>query len=795
MAKDRCNHCKLMFDTNSMIKTDNGIFCCNGCKNVYAIIKNNGFEEFYSRLGNNNLSPAKNSNSLESNLENLYKNYVTRKDGFNQISLIIEGIHCSACIWLNEKILFSTKGILEVNINSINNKATILWDENETNLKEILTKINSIGYKALVYDSSKEDTILNAKRRDFYIKLLVGIFALMNIMWIAIAQYAGYFSGMDKDIKDILNFAEFILASPVLFYTGGSFFNGFKIALKTKTPNMDMLVATGASLAYFYSIYAMFSRKAEVYFDSVAMIITFVFIGKFLEVLSKKRASDTLDTLNSMVLNEVNIKTEGKIISKNIHEIMVGETIVLKAGDKVVIDGIITSGEASFDCSSLSGESIPITLGPSNELKSSTVCLDGYIEYKATSEFKNSFLNKIINLIQNSSSNKPNLQQLANKIASKFSLTILIIAIFTFFFWFLKSDFQTALIIAISVIIIACPCALALATPVSTLVGIGAGLKNNVIFKQSKTIETLAKCDTIVFDKTGTLTKAKLKVDRFEQINDINLELIASLCKTSKHPVSVAIFEFLKQKNITSNINLTNIKEISAKGVMANFNNKTLIGGNKKFLQENGIMINSNQDSTEYFVAFDKVLVAKFSLSDEIKEDAKSCIKKLKKLNLDIYILTGDNEITAKKVANQLGVKNIKYEMLPDEKANFISTLNKNNKTVLMVGDGINDAIAMGYSHVAICMGSGSDISLEKSDVMILDDSLKSLTKSILISKKTMSIIKQNLFFSLSYNALTVPLAIMGFIIPLFAALSMSFSSIIVILNSLRIKNQRNKNE
>ncbi|WP_169776949.1 heavy metal translocating P-type ATPase [Campylobacter mucosalis] len=800
MAKFKCSHCKLSFDENSMIDGTQGQkFCCVGCQSVYEILHSNGLDEFYARLGKNSLNPANNlKKTTDEAIKNLYKNYVKNENGICKINLVIEGIHCSACIWLNEKVLFSTKGILEASINATNNKATIVWNDDEVKLAEILNKISQIGYNAYAYDASRQEAALDAKRREFYIKLLVGVFCVMNIMWIAIAQYSGYFLGMDKSVRDILNFAEFILATPVLFYTGGAFFRGYVVAFKTKMPNMDMLIATGASLAYIYSVWAMFSRQGEVYFDSVAMIITFVFVGKFLEILSKKRANDTVDSLSSMVISEVLVKVGDECVYKDINEIKVGDTLVLKAGDKVLIDGVITSGEASFDYSRISGESVPVFAGKKDELKSGAICLDGYVEYVASAEFKNSLLNKIITMLENANLKKPHIEQFANQISAKFSLTIILIAFLTFIFWYFfggfgfispflqdANSFERALIISISVVVIACPCALALATPVSTLVGLGVGLKNKIIFKEARIIETLAKCDTVVFDKTGTLTKGILKVDDFSASFDLNV--IFAIASTSKHPVSVAVAKFLSDK-ITQKSTITNVKEIAAKGVSAVYDDKILLAGSARFMSENGILVSENAATTSYFVAFDKKLVATFSLSDEIRENANECISVIKALKMQVFMLTGDNENPAKSVALKLGIDELKSNALPDFKAQFVKDLQAQGKRILMVGDGINDTLAMSYAEVGVCMGSGADVSLERSDVVLLSDDLVALKQAILISKRTLNAIKQNLAFSLIYNALTIPLAILGLIIPLFAAISMSFSSVIVVLNSLRIK-------
>lgn len=792
MSQEKCQHCKLKFDQNSMISDEKGLkFCCNGCKNVYHILNESGFGEFYERLGKNTLLPVLQEKINEESINYFYKNYVTKTDdGFDEIYIIIEGIHCLACVWLNEKVLFNTKGIIQADINATTNKAHIIWDSSEISLKEIFEKIKIIGYNPVPYDAKRAEIRANSLRREFYAKLLVGIFGVMNIMWIAVAQYAGYFSGMDKDIKSILSFGEFTLSTLVLFYTGSVFFKGALIAIKTKIPNMDLLVASGASIAYIYSIYAMLSRISETYFDSVAMIITFVFIGKYLEILSQKKATDTLDSINSLSICEIMVLENKKSIEKNVNEIKKGDIIILNSGQKVLIDGVITNGEGSFDYSSLNGESIPVYKKSGDEITSGAICINGSLNYEAKSEFKNSTLSKIINLLQNATSKKPKIQNIANAISSKFSLTILILGAISFIFWYVKTgNFATSMIIFISVIIIACPCAIAIATPISCIVGLNTALKNAIIFKEAKFIEDLSKCDTIVFDKTGTLTKAKLSVSKVEIYEEFDLNLLFSLIYASNHPISLSIKKYLNEnyKNL-SILKLSDIKDIVAKGLSAKFNNILIYGGSYEYMQELGFSCKKSNFSS-YFFAINNKIVAKFELVDEIRDGANELIEFLKKENLKIIMLSGDNENSVKKVAHNLNIDEYVSELLPIQKAKFIENLNNKGHNVIMVGDGINDAIALSYARVSICVGSGADISLEKSDIVLLGNEMKNLKNSFLIAKKTYKIIKQNLAFSLIYNAITIPIAIFGYAIPLVAAISMSFSSIIVVLNSLRIKN------
>lgn len=790
MGKCSCSHCHQSFDESVMIESNGNKFCCNGCKSVFEILSHKGLEEFYARLGKNMLKPVKQALDDSDDRSLSYQNYIKNENGFSKISLVIEGIHCTACIWLNEKVLFNTNGIIEVDINSLNNKATIVWDENEINLAQILSIIRSIGYDAYAYDPTRQEEKIASKRREFYAKLLVGIFCTMNIMWLSVAKYGGYFTGIREDIKAILSFAEFVLATPVLFYTGMDFFKGAIFALKNRVQNMDLLIASGALSTYIFSLYAMFSRQSDVYFDSVAMIITFIFIGKYLEVLSKKRACDTLDSLNSMVSSRVWIKDSSGVCLKDVNEVEIGQVVVVKTGERVLIDGVIVGGEAGFDYSSLSGESEVVYKQCGDELSSGAICVDGFVEYRSSAKFSDSTLSKIINLLENATTKKPHIQKLANEISSKFSTTIMLLSLATFAFWLWHTkSFENALIVGISVIIIACPCALGLATPVSTLVGLGVGFKRGVIFKEARVLESLAKCDVAVFDKTGTLTSATLCVDSMQSFKNGDINLLYSLAKSSSHPVSLGVCEYLEANFLNLEIlPLQDIKTAQAKGVSAKFNGTEIYGGSLRFMSELGFKNQDLSQKTAYYFAANDEIWFKFELSSKIREGAKECVDSLKRAKFDVIMLTGDNEFVASSVANELGIEKFQANCLPMDKSNFIENLTKEGKRVVMIGDGVNDALALSYANVGICLGSGADVSLERSDIVLMGDDLISLKDCVILARRTFRAINQNLGFSLVYNALTIPLAMAGFIVPVVAAISMSLSSVVVVLNSMRIK-------
>lgn len=782
----KCEHCKLNFKQEQMREKNGLFFCCRGCESVYEILHDKGLDEFYQRLGNHSLKPVDLNGETKNYDEFIHKT----KEGFSEIYLLIHGIECAACIWLNEKVLIRQKGILELDINHLNHKARIVFDEKTISLKEILKLIESIGYKASAYDANKSEKKAQSLKREFYSKMVVAIACVMNVMWIAVAKYAGFFSGMERDIKDILNFAEFILASPVLFYTGSSFYKSAFNALKHKNLNMDTLVISGASLAYIYSLWAMFFRVGEVYFDSVAMIICFVFVGKYLKVFSKKRALDTIDGLNDFLQNEVLVFNGVEFKPKEVQKVALGDIILLRAGDKILIDGICTKGEASVDSSSLNGENTPQLIKKGDVLNSACILIDGSVEYKATKLYKDSKLSQIIKLLEFASSKKTKLINLVNQISGYFSKTILSLALLCFCFWFfyLNESVEISLINAISVLIIACPCALALATPVSNLIALGKAFKHNILFKDSSVIENLNKCDIAVFDKTGVLTKLELEIDKFYLSEKLDTNALYTFLKLSKHPIAKSVAGFLKQKGAKEkNLDFKELKNISARGLKAHLNGDIFLGGNETFLKENHIKIEKKLKNSHFIFAKNKEILAFFELKSVLREGAKELINYLKKEKKEVMILSGDNEFAVKKIAEELEISNYKASCLPEDKMKELEKLSQNHK-ILFVGDGVNDALALKFASVSITLKEGSDLAIENSDILLLKNDLNSLKTALKLSKFTFKIIKQNLAFSLFYNVLSLPLAFLGLINPLIAALSMSFSSIIVVLNALRIK-------
>ncbi|MEA3354549.1 MAG: heavy metal translocating P-type ATPase [Campylobacterota bacterium] len=792
MSLVKCSHCHLEFDESVMIKEKENPslnFCCNGCQGVYHLLKDDGLDSFYDKMGKNTLTPpiAVGEDSSNFDMESFKQRYIkTTPEGFSKVDLIVEGIHCAACIWLNEKILDETDGIVEATINFTNYKAKIVWDEDTIKLSQIIDKIRSIGYNAYPYERSESEKKATKNQRDYFLRMSVAIFASMNVMMIGVAKYTGFFTGMDEEMLRIVHMAEFIFSTPVLFYSGWIFFKGAYYGLKNRIINMDFLVATGATLTYIYSLFILFGVEGHSYFDSVTMIITFVLVGKYLEVIGKKGAVDTMDKIKSQIPLEATVIKEGSKVVVPLDKIEIGDIIEVKNGEKASVDGKLLEADGSFDESSISGESLPVSKKQNDMIYSGTINVGNVVRYEAVKDYANSTLNNIVELLEDSLNSKPQIENTANELSKYFSVIILSLALGSFAGWyFYNGDFENALIIAIAVIVIACPCALALATPIASLIGISWLSREGLLFKEAKYIETFAKTDTIVLDKTGTLTHGKLEVidAKLEDMSEDEINMLYSLSDSSTHPVSIGVKKYLEQNNKElKHLSLQNIEQLPALGMKASYEAFELFGGKIE---------NKDESNTVYHFTINTEVKATFQLRDTLKEDAIDTMIYLKEQGIEVILCSGDNETTVQRIASQAGIENYKAKMSPINKADFISELKNQGKVVVMAGDGVNDALALSRSDIAIAMGNSADIALAVSDVVILNDKLIGLKKSVLISKRTFDFIKQNLSISLIYNVLTVPLAMAGYVIPLVAALSMSLSSLLVVGNSMRIKQRK----
>lgn len=833
------------------------------------LLKQSGLGGFYDRLGGNTLSPvdlrqpsAKQANSINSAIsrfsylddEGFLEKHTTKiknapKQKGKQSSkqqtnnqqdsplleahLIIEGIHCAACVWLNEAALQKQQGIISANINYTNNKAKIVFDPQAIKLSAIFSLISSIGYEAHIYDPSTQENLLAKESKSYFTSFVVGVFCTMSIMMVAIAQYAGYFKGMSADMKSVLNLISCLLATPVLFFTGRVFFVGAYYGVKQGYVGMDFLVAFGASLTFAYSVYASFAGVGEPYFESVAMIVLFVFSGKFLEIRARALAGDSLDKLQHILPSAVLVESKGEngeilLHPKDSKELAKDDIVHIREGEMLPCDGIVLT-QGSIDTRSLSGESEPVQKVRGDEVLSGSIACESFC-YAVQKTYADSTMSNIIKLLEESLESKPKIQNLANALSKHFSRVVLLIALCGFVFWWEYADAQKALIIAISVIVISCPCALALATPIASVVGISRGFREGVLFKQARFLETLAKCEVVLFDKTGTLTQGKLSVKKefdFDIRWDFGKHLLVDFLSHFTHPIALALKDFLERKNLLKNAitkNLKEAKQTSQRGIYGIYEDKAskvrLLGGSLEYLQSQGVSINEASKIAQnypqmsifaYAVEIVKItneveaiethqkdksntsneakstktppqIHSLYLLQDSLKNGAKELVASLKKAGKKVLLISGDRQCVVESIAKELGIESYKGALLPKDKLEII----RSHKNAVMIGDGLNDILALQSAEVGIAMGAGSAMAIAQGDVVVLDDSLEGVGRAFSIATRTYSRIKQNLIISLVYNALLIPLALCGFVIPLVAALSMSLSSLLVVANSMR---------
>ena len=734
----------------------------------------------------------------------------------------VEGMTCASCVARVEKSIRKVEGVKNVSVNLATEKAMIEFEAGKIDLSKIAKTVEDAGYKIDFTSESKKaekkDNDVTDKLRDTYKKLKNDfILALllsipivilnMGAMWIS---FEDLFSLTLDDVNKIL----LILTTPVIFISGKRFFKIFFSNLKHFSADMNTLVAVGTGSAYLYStavtlfpnLFLSANQTSHVYFDTAAVIITLILMGKWLEAKAKTKTGSTIKKLLNLKPEFALIKKNGVEVKVSIDEIKTGDTVLVKPGGKIPADGIVLSGNSVVDESMITGESIPVEKSVGAKVIGGTINKNGYIEFEITAVGDNSLLGQIIRMVEEAQGSKAPIQNLADKVASVFVPVVIVISIVTFIAWTISgSSFNTALINFVAVLIIACPCALGLATPTAIIVGTGKAAQLGILIKDGESLETAHKISTIIFDKTGTLTEGRPVLTRI-RTNDISeeelLQYAASLEKKSEHPFGESILAAAQKRNLSLFESELLVNTIG-RGILGKVNGSEVAAGNISFMNEHSIKIDSwvnqaekeiSRGGTIIFVAIDKKIKGLLKLEDVIRNESKDAVKKLKDMGLKVVMLTGDNQQNAKYIAENAGIDFFEAEILPDEKAKAIKKFQKENEIVAMVGDGINDSPALAQSDIGIALGTGTDIAIESSSIIIIRNDLNALVSAIQLSKKTIKTIKQNLFWAFFYNVICIPLAALGLLNPMFAALAMSLSSVSVVSNSLRIKNFKPEN-
>ena len=739
-----------------------------------------------------------------------------------KLSLPVEGMTCASCVARVEKAIKKIDGIKNVSVNLATEKATFEFDESKIDIKNIAANVDEAGYK-LDADLSKNDT--NGKqegkknidvkseydvqlRKDFIFAIILSI----PIFILSMASMWGGFNQVINISTDYLNKILLILATPVVFISGKRFYRIFWNNLKHFSADMNSLVAVGTAAAYGYSVIITLFPKlilksgetAHVYFDTTVVIISLILMGRWLESRAKSKTNIAIKKLIALKPKTAVVKRNGDEIIIDINDLRIGDTVVVKPGGRIPADGIILNGSSVIDESMITGESIPVEKLKGSKIVGGTINKTGSFDFEVTALGDNSVLGQIIKMVEDAQGSKAPIQNLADNVAAIFVPVVIGIAVLTFIYWLLagsgNSVFSYALINFVAVLIIACPCALGLATPTAIMVGTGKGAQLGILIKNGQSLESAYKISTIILDKTGTITQGRPEVSEIVTNGLPEKELIKyafSLEKKSEHPLAEAIVKYAESKDINF-LETESFKSITGKGISASINNKKVLAGNMKFMEENSIRYNGFSDSmnrlctsgkTLIFIAIESELKGIIAIADSIKPSSTEAIKQLKDMGINTVMLTGDNKATADIIARAAGVDTFEAEVLPEDKANIIKQYQRENKVIAMVGDGINDAPALAQSDVGIAIGSGTEIAIETGSIILMKDDLKDVVSAIRLSKRTIKTIKQNLFWAFIYNTIGIPLAAIGMLNPMFAALAMSFSSVSVVSNSLRLKN------
>ncbi|GAA9057116.1 heavy metal translocating P-type ATPase [Helicobacter pylori] len=785
----KCSHCQLEFKESELFKEvinhKELYFCCMGCARVYALLLDLNLESFYDKLNDSTLAPVTPQDSMSAlELEQALEE--NNKSDFI-LNLLLEKTHCNACLWLNQKVLERLKGVKKVSVNFTTHHLQIVFDKS-LNPKEIVQKIESLGYGAKIYNAKNYALKAQKEQRSYLLTLSVGFFATMNLMFIAIAKYASYGSasyggasygaGMDKLMQRNLDLVSLFLSLLVLVVVGRFFIKGAFYGLKNGVLGMDLSVSFGALSAFVYSIYAMLVSQ-ETYFEASSTILTLVFGSKFLELKARLFANEKCLALESHEIHSVIVVENGKQIEKHPKDVAIGSVILVPSGAKIALDGVLLNS-ASVDASLISGEFKPLELGVNDQILGGYVNVGVPFSYQVSANFQNSRLSSLLETLKKSFLEKPLIESSANKIADIFSKAVLFLAFISFLLWQfgLGGNFEKALMVCISVLVISCPCAFALATPIALVIGV---FKNPlIVFKEALFLETLAKVKKIFIDKTGTLTQKEVLLKEKIIYGEFDERLLKSLLKVREHLAHSAILKSLDSDEVS----LEKI-EFFAHGLKANYHNETLLVGSLKFLNAMGVNIRA-KESANIMVGFakNKTLCALFILEERLKNNAKEVIQFLQNKGLELEILSGDNESSVKECAKKLGISKYHANLTPEDKAQIISSY---KGVCTMIGDGNNDALALKQASVSLGFEK-SALSKSACDILLLEEDLSLLKKAFDNAQKVYQVVLQNIVLSLIYNAILIPVAMLGYINPLIASLSMSASSLLVVLNSLRLK-------
>lgn len=719
----------------------------------------------------------------------------------------ITGMTCAACSARIEKVLNKMEGVSSAGVNLAIEKATVEYNPAQTSPAEIVQRIEKIGYGAIIDDAEGAGDYRQKEIQKQTTKLIVSAVLSFPLLWAMVSHFS--FTSFIYLPDFLMNpFVQMALATPVQFLIGWQFYMGAYKALRNKSANMDVLVVLGTSAAYFYSVYQAIiyqnnHHSAQLYFETSAVLITLIILGKLFEAKAKGRSSEAIKKLMNLQAKTAVVIKDGKEIEVLLEDVIKDDILVVKPGEKIPVDGIILEGNSAVDESMLTGESIPVDKIIGDEVIGSTVNKNGFLKVRAAKIGRETALAQIIKVVEEAQGSKAPIQRLADKISGIFVPVVVGIALVTFLIWFifvLPGEFTEALEAMIAVLVIACPCALGLATPTSIMAGSGRAAEFGILFKGGEHLETTHHIDTVIVDKTGTVTNGK------PELTDIIIEgtwketeflsFVATAEKQSEHPLAKAIVQGIQSKGVYLKT-VTDFEALPGYGVRAIIDQKVVLIGTRKLMVENEIETGTagttmetleSDGKTAMLVSIDGHYAGLIAVADTLKSTSKEAIVRLKSMNIDVIMITGDNQRTAEAIAKDVGIDHVIAEVLPEGKAEEVTKLQQAGKRVAMVGDGINDAPALASADIGMAIGTGTDIAMEAADITLISGDLNSIADAIVMSRETMKNIKQNLFWAFAYNVIGIPIAAIGLLAPWVAGAAMAFSSVSVVLNALRLQ-------
>ena len=710
----------------------------------------------------------------------------------------IIGMHCAACVKRVETVVSRLEGIEDVTVNLLTKKGTVTFsDDTMTQPEDVIHAITAIGFEASESDSSSYN-ITPTNYRPQIIRLVVAACCASLLMGSMVLHMLFRTSMLPA-------WVEWILASVALWGAGSVFFKGAWSAIKSGSLTMDVLVVLGTSVAYFYSIYNWLCHIPQLYFETTAWLITFILLGKLLEEIAKGRTSEALQKLVALQPAIAHVWRDNQWVDIPTNQVVVGDTLQVRAGEKIPVDGMITEGRSTVDESMLTGESMPVEKERDHTVIGGTINVTGAFTMKANKIGIDTMLSQIIKIVEEAQTSKASVQRIADIVASYFVPAVISISVVVGLIWYygVGGSVNTALIAAVSVLVIACPCALGLATPTSIMVGTGLGATHGILIKSAEFLETAGTLDAMILDKTGTLTQGSLQVTDYELLSSTSVDTMAymmALESQTSHPIANAMVRFGKERGHRldrTTIRVNHFIDVPGKGVEGVIDNQRVQIGHMRWMKEQGYQLNNientvydyeKQGSSVSLMAIDGVMIALWVVEDVLRPEAHEVIERLEASGVEVWMLTGDNRRTAKYIADQAGISHVMAEVLPQDKASKVLALQTEGKRVGMVGDGINDAPALATANIGFAIGSGTDIALEAADIVLVRNDLHALEQAIQISRKTMKNIKENLFWALIFNCIGIPLAAFGILNPMIAGTAMAFSSVTVVSNAIRLK-------